>query len=798
MRPRLIVLIFVCFASPHTIYGDDASVPNPVHDRAKAVLAQLDGEIQIAFPWPSGGKVEIVRDRYGIPHIFGEEDLDVFCAQGFVAAQDRLFQIDWWRRVANGETAEVLGKQALEADRFARLIRYRGDMNAEWASYGPDAKAIATAFTHGINAYVEHIGAKLPIEFQIAGYEPKRWRAEDILGRMSGIVMSRNFQQEIARAQLIAEVGVEKARWLAPTDPSRAFAPAAGLDLGGIDARISAGYRAATKGFGFTPEKTQSNNWVVASSKSASGAPLLASDPHRTIAVPSLRSMVHLKSKTMNVIGAGEPALPGIALGHNEQIAWGFTIIGTDQEDLYVEETHPDDPTQYKTPAGWEKMRIVHETIRVKGEAEPVPVELRYTRNGPVLFQDAKRNRAFALRWSGSEPGGAAYLAGLAVGRARNQEEFLKAISRWKIPALNFVYADRQHTIGWIAAGATPIRKNHDGLLPVPGGAGTFDWQGFLSVNEWPQSFNPADGILATANHNIVPPGYRHEIGYEFSAPYRFLRIKERLQAAKRFDLDDFKSIQHDEVSIPGQTLARLVKHVTFVDETRRTAMRPYMDLLARWDGSLAKDSQAGPLFAVWLQELQADFYKPHVSKELLPNARDLSGLPVMLQALEKPDRNWFGPNPEARRDDLLRATFVRAVERTKKLLASDDPQTWSWGKLHTVTFKHPLSSLGKDYADAFNRGPLPRGGDANTPNNTKHDDLFRQIHGASYRHLLDLADWDRGLAINAPGQSGQPGSPFYDNLLARWAAAEYIPLHYSAEAIAKAAQHRLILRAAR
>jgi len=784
--PFLVLLLII-----HPLRADDPQgkvTAAVLLEKAKAALPQLDGEIR--FPTHAARGVEIVRDRYGIPHIFAEDDRDLFFAQGFVAAQDRLFQIDWWRRVGNGETSEILGKSALEADRFARLIKYRGAMEAEWTSYSLDTKEIAIAFTAGINAYIDHIGKNLPIEFQIVGYRPKKWRPEDILGRMSGIVMSRNFLQEVERARLIAGVGLDKARRLAPTDPFRPFARVPGLDLEGIDENILAGYRAATKVLGFTPAKTQSNNWVVASARSASGSPLLASDPHRAITVPSLRYMVHLKSRNWNVIGAGEPALPGIALGHNDHIAWGITIVGTDQADIFVEETRPEDATHYKLADRWETMKVIREKVTVKGEKDPVEVELRYTRHGPVLYQDAKRNRAYALKWTGSEPGGAAYLGGLAVGRARNKSEFLRALESWKIPSLNFVYADKDNNIGWIASGLTPIRKKHDGLLPVPGNGG-YEWQGLLKVDELPQSFNPPRGFMATANHNILPPGYTHEIGYEFAPPYRFLRVKERLQAETRFKLEDFKSIQHDEVSIPGQILVRLIKNMEIKDE----GLKPFVEIMAEWDGKLSHDSRAGPLYAVWLRELQTDFYAARVPKQLLKAVRLLSGPPVMLAALENPDKEWFGDNPKVSRDELLRTTFARAVERTQKLLPGP-PLFWRWGKLHTATFKHPLSSLGPEYASAFNLGPIPRGGDVNTPNNTRHDENFNQVHGASYRQLFDLADWDRGLVTSAPGQSGQPGSEFYSNLLYRWAVAGYVPLYYSRAKIEETAKHRLKLRA--
>lgn len=788
MRPVLLSLVVLAGGFDQFTRGGDAT--DDLSKRAKASLAQLEGEIAA-----DGLKepVEVLRDRWGVPHIYAKNPDDLFFAQGFVAAQDRLFQIDLWRRVALGEMAEIVGPDAVEADRFARLLRYRGDMGAEWTSYSPDTKEIATAFTGGINAYIDHIGKKLPIEFELLGITPGKWRAEDILGRMSGIVMSRNFGQEIARAQLIHQVGLEKARLLAPTDPPVAFAPAAGLDLAGIDKRILAGYEAMTKVLQFTPPggrgeeaQTESNNWVVAGYRSRLGKPLLASDPHRAIAVPSLRYLVHLNAPGWNVIGAGEPALPGVALGHNERIAWGITIICTDQADIYVEETNPKDATAYKVGERWMPMEIVRDTIRVKGEAKPRTLELRYTRHGPVLFQDPERNRAYALKWAGSEPGGAAYLGALAVARAQNKTEFLQALKSWKIPGLNFVYADKDYNIGWVAAALTPVRK-HDGLLPVPGNGG-FEWQGYLDVKDLPQSFNPKSGYIATANHNILPEGYKHQIAFEWAPPYRAQRIKQVLEAKDTLDVKDFQALQQDVVSLPAQALIRVLKTVKLDDKD----LEPYVRLLTEWDGNLTRAAKAGPLYALWLRELEHDLFGRYAFKETA-SLRSLSGLPVLLAALEKPSRDWFGDDPTAKRDLLVKDTLTRAVVRLRRQFP--DERDMRWGKVHTVTFRHPLAKVKPEYAEAFNLGPVERPGEANTPNNTRYDESFQQVHGATYRQLFDLADWDRGLATSAPGQSGQPGSPHYADLLPLWAEGQYFPLAYSRAKVEEVTTHRLTLR---
>lgn len=779
--------LFICLMFLLSVPGAWVSAQETAEQiltRAESALSQIEGDLQLpGLREP----VEVLRDRWGIAHIYAKNTHDLFFAQGFVAAQDRLFQIDMWRRIGLGQTAEILGEQALEGDRFARLMLYRGEMQSEWKSYSPDTEEIATAFTGGINAYIDQAGAKLPIEFQILDYAPQKWRPEDILSRMSGIIMTSNWQREIARARLIARVGIEQARLIAPTDPPRAFAAAPELDVNVIQPEIAQGYLVATRPLKFTPNLTESNNWVVDGTLSASGKPLLASDPHRALALPSLRYLVHLHAPGWNVIGSGEPALPGVAIGHNEHIAWGFTIVGTDQADLYVEQTDPQDPRRYRVGNAWEPMRIVHDTIRVKDRE--VPVELRFTRHGPVIHQDEAKHLAFVLRWAGNEPGGAAYLGSLAVGRAHNRGEFLRALESWKIPCLNFVYADVAGTIGWVAAALTPVRQGWDGLLPVPGASGKYEWQGFLSVPELPQSFDPDQHWLATANHNIVPPGYTREVAYEFDPGYRYRRIKQRLLEKTRFTIQDFQSMQHEIKSLPALELIALLKVLEVPAE-----LTPFAELLKRWDGELSKDSQAGPLYAAWLQELDSAFYATRLPKDIRMERGDLRNIAVMLQRLAQPTENSFGPQPIQARDELLRMTFVQAIARTRKMLG-DNPDQWRWGQLHTATFNHPLASLGLPYERAFNLGPIARSGDSHTPNNTRYNETFQQIHGASYRHVLDLADWDAGMATSAPGQSGQLGSSHYADLLPLWADAKYFPLAYSRSKVQEVTQHRLILQ---
>jgi penicillin amidase len=760
-----------------------SSSPDDLAQKARAALAQTSGRVELAG---IARPVEVIRDSWGVAHIYAQTAEDLFFAQGFVAAQDRLWQMEMWRRAGEGRLAEILGPQAIERDKFARLMRYRGDMGAEWKSYAPDARPIIESFVRGVNAFIEISRDNPPVEFQITGVRPEPWTPEVCLTRMAGYVMTGNASREVLRAQLVRLLGKEKTDDLLPTEPFKRLEVPAGLDLDGIDNKILAAANAAGAAIFF--QSTQgSNNWVVDGSLSRSGKPILANDPHRPILLPSLRYLVHLNGPGWNVIGAGEPTLPGVAAGHNERVGFGFTIVGIDQQDLYVEETGPRDPTLYRYKGEWERMKTERETVRVKGRAEPLEVELRFTRHGPVIYEDAARHRAYALRWVGTEPGSAGYLASLSLDRAENWQEFLKALERWKVPSENLVYADVDGNIGWQAAGLAPVRRGWSGLLPVPGNSGAYEWEGFLPLSELPRAYNPSRHFIATANHNILPQGYRHEINFDWASPVRFQRIEEVLSKGGKFTVADFERLQHDEVSLAARDLVPLLKALR-VDSAD---LRQAVDLLAGWDFVLSKDSAAAACYEMWGQRLAANF----TSAVVPAGAEKLISGPLlyakMIRALKNPDAKTLGQAPRARRDELLIRSLAEALGELRSRLGAD-MREWRWGDLHVAEFRHPLSTEKAPRA-IFDLGPVARGGDGGTVNATGGANL-RQTSGASFREVLDLSDWDNSVAINVPGQSGQPESKHYRDLLPLWAEGRYFPLLFSREKVEKHASERLML----
>ncbi len=748
-------------------------------DSAKARLATIDGRTTVAG---LDSAVEVRRDRWGVPHIYARTVHDLFMAQGYTAAQDRLWQMEMWRRQGEGELAEVLGPRFVERDKFARLLLYRGDMAAEWASYGPDTKAIVHAFVSGVNAYITEVRDHPPVEFQILGFLPEPWNDLVPLQRMAALSMTGNALSEVDRASLITKFGAKRIEELYPIDPDRPFDPAPGLDLHGIDIQ-SLGAAAASYG-GVPYQRIEgSNNWVVSGRHTATGKPILANDPHRSVTLPSLRYLSHLVGPGWNVIGAGEPAVPGVAGGHNERIAFGFTIVGMDQQDVYVERLRPcpnrsDGHRCYWHNGQWEPVRVIVDTIPVKGQA-PEIVNLEFTHHGPIVAESG--DRGFAIRFVGSEPGTAGYLAQISVNRARDWKSFLAAAYRWKLPTENLVYADVDGNIGWIAAGLDPIRS-WSGLLPVPGD-GRFEWKGFLPFSKLPQALNPASGIIATANHNIYPKGYHEDLNYEWATPYRYQRIMSVLTSRDGWTRADFEKLQHDEYSIPASFLTPVV-----LDAARRRGVRTEaVRLLGDWDFVMRKTGVAPTIFAAWLRAIGPAVYAMRLGEPSTKRGRDWD-MPTLIRLLTHPDRQ-FGADPAAGRDSLVLAALDDATGRLAREMGGP-PSSWRWEAIHHAEFHHPL-------ARAFDLPDTPRGGDENTVNMTGGAGWL-QTAGASYRGIFDLADWDNSVATSVPGESGQPESEYYGNLRPLWGDGTYFPLPFSRAAVERATAHVLWLEPAR
>jgi penicillin amidase len=530
-----------------------------------------------------------------------------------------------------------------------------------------------------------------------------------------------------------------------------------------------------------------SNNWVVRGKLTSSGYPLMANDPHRSQQIPSLRYWVHLVAPGWNVIGGGEPALPGISIGHNEYGAWGLTIFSVDQEDLYIYETNLTDPNQYRYKGNWEKMKITREKIRIKGEI-PVTVDLKFTRHGPVLYEDINQHKAYALRAAWLEIGSAPYLASLRMDQARNWEEFRDACSFSRTPSENMVWADVENNIGWQAVGITPLRKNWNGLLPVTGD-GRYEWEDYIPIKELPHTFNPEEGYFATANQDNIPPDYPYNVGFLWADPYRFSRIQEFLGSGRRLTMTDMMELQQDFLSIPARTLVPLLKGLRSTDTRTQEALK----MLLSWDYVMDPDSVEAAIYMSWERRLSRniwELYIPEKARRVFPRR----SLKKMIDFLKTPE-SQFGPNPATARDTLLIKSLEEGVSELVKRLGSDKSK-WQYGqeKFHHIKIRHMLSNAIKPELRAkLDIGPLPRGGNSNTANSTSNG--YNQTSGASFRIIADLENWDKSVGTNSPGQSGDPSSPHYADLFETWAKGKYFPVFFSRSKIESAAERVTILK---
>ena len=763
--------------------------------------------------------VDILVDRWGIPHIYAKNQHDLFFAQGYNAARDRLFQLEIWRRRVTGTMAEIQGSRALDRDIGARLLRFRGDLTKEMTHYHPEGPQIINAFVDGINAYIretEQHPELLPLEFRLLEITPQLWTPEIVISRIGGLFM--NLEEELLTAQQVRSVGATTTlamRDFYPKDPDLSVAQ--GLDLDTIPNTVLKYYTAARTSVKFSPEDViaeartdtatiaklnapvsaidappqqsaeGSNNWVINGNRTLSRRPLMANDPHRAITAPSLRYWVHLVAPGWNVIGGGEPHLPGVSIGHNQYGAWGLTIFPTDSEDLYVYDTNPLDPNQYRYKGTWENMKVHRETISVKGQ-DPVTVELKYTRHGPVLAEDATYHKAYALRAAWLEIGATPYLASLRMDQAKNWEEFRAACVYSNAPSENMVWADVKDNIGWQATGIVPRRPNWNGMLPVPGD-GRFEWAGMLPSKELPVVYNPSEGFFATANAENLPPGYPHHVSFLWEPPYRLARIRELLNARMGTTAVDVMRWQQDELSIPARTLVPLLHELRSESPSTQAAL----EKLQSWNYVLAKDSVAAGIYAAWQQRLWENYRERRVPGSARQHFTKMAPQ-RLINSLTTPD-TLYGQQPVAGRDDFLLQSLEQAVQSLTERFGPD-MNKWNYGKAgyHHITIRHMLGeAVNSQYRVQLNVGPLARGGDGFTVNNT--DNNAEQGTGASFRIIADVADWDRSLGTNTPGQGGNPADPHYRDLANMWAAGKYFPVFYSREKIVTVTEKKIVLQ---
>lgn len=750
---------------------------------------------------------EIVIDHWGISHIKAETPVDAFFLQGYATARDRLWQIDLWRKRGLGRLAASFGPSFVAQDRATRLLLYRGDMAAEWASYAPGAKAWTEAFAAGINAYIGEVAAgraKLPEEFAATGSTPERWQADDIVRIRSNALVS-NVTSEVARARALCAAGPALETLRRELSPAREIIIPDGLNPCDIPADVLDTLRLGTSSVSFvegkiieqdTPStiaalenpdvRDGSNNWVVAPARTSTGRPILAGDPHRAHGVPSLRYVVHMEAPGLHIAGAGEPALPGVSFGHNEDIGWALTIFAIDQQDLLMNTAAG--PAHYRVRGKRLRYRTLTETIEVRGAA-PQTVVMRFTDAGPVIHSDAASGRTFSLRATWDQPGASPYFNASWFWQAKDWQEFRAGVRHWGAPPLNLLFASTKGDIGWTASGFVPVRQKSDGLLPVPGD-GSETWQGLMDPGKLPFVYNPAKGWFATANEMNLPQGYDNEtnrLSYEWADRSRIDRIDEVLAASPRFSLTDAMALQADQVSPMARRGVALLAGLTPDD-----ASREMLAFMAGWDGHEHADSSQAALFELWIRSHLPDA----ALKALVPQAARVAfgrpSVPALFTAMENGSAA-LGSSPQRVTAQILSESLAAAWAEAAKLMGKDSAG-WRWGRIHKAHFVPDLAIAGRE--DARSIGPLPIGGSGSTPMAAgNRGNGLTVAHGASVRMVLDVGAWDNSLIINSPGQSGDADSPHYRDLFPRWAAGQMVPFRWTRAAVLNDAER--IIRAA-
>ncbi|MGZ5066874.1 MAG: penicillin acylase family protein [Usitatibacter sp.] len=758
-------------------------------------LPKIDGEIRAAG---ISAPVEVVRDAEGIPHLFAKSERDGWFAMGYVHAQDRLWQMEFQRRIAQGRLSEFLGERSFDVDRLMRTLGIARLSERIVARLDRETAANLEAYAAGVNAFID-AGPVLPIEFQAFRIKPERWRPADTMGWLLVMAwdLSSNWRIELARLRFAAKLGPERAAEVLPPYPGDRALPIP--DYRALYAELEPMAGALLAATPAHEEAVGSNNWVVTGARSETGKPLLANDPHLGLQAPALWYLAHVSTPSGNVVGGTLPGVPFVVLGRNDHVAWSFTTTNSDTQDLFIEKVVDGDG--YLTPTGKERFEARDEAIRVGSEVRYIKV--RTTRHGPVISDVVKtagdaapKGHVLALAWAALTEDNAVARAGFALNRARNAGELLDALRGFTAPHQNVVYADDAGHVGFIAPARLPVRRADNeamGRVPVPGWEAKYDWQGFLPFEEMPASADPAGGAIVTANDKITPPGYKPFVSVDWFPPYRAERIRALLAERDKHSMDSFARIQ-------GDVRSRLaVEFLPFAAAAQPAtqAGRNAQAMLAGWQGDMTMDSAAPLVFTAWYRELTRLVYADEMG-ELFADSWDLR-MPFMMNVLHAAngEERWC--------DDVKtpeRETCATLTARAFDLAAADlekrygSPSSWRWGKAHIAAGDHRPFGFLPVLGELFNVSPQTPGDsysvDVGAVTIRDEGRPFANRHAPSLRAIYDLADLDRSRFMHSTGQSGNPLSPWYASFAERWARVEYVTIPAKREAVAAA--HRLVL----
>lgn len=817
--------------------------PTFIKNKARQSFPIVDGEIQVPG---LEGEVRIYRDGYGVPHIYAVSHHDLFFAQGYVHAQDRFFQMDFWRHMGSGRLSELLGKQMLETDKFLRTLGWERIAQQELDLLGEEEQAILQAYSDGVNAYLEGLsGASLSLEYYFLelinkDYQPAPWTPLNSLtwGKAMAWDLRANLDTEIERAKLLKAIPRNQLEFLYPDYPADhpvivpKFSPpekktasilldTAGSELPSgenmpdltplLDAlQVSAEEVDRLSGGGF--ESVGSNSWAVHGDLTDTGKPYLANDPHLGAQIPSIWYEVGLhcleKAETcqLDVAGFSFAGVPGVVIGHNDRIAWGFTNVGPDVMDLYIEKVDPENPTRYQTPDGWQEMELILETIQVAGD-DPVEHEVYLTRHGPVIGSvygleafaqetglSVPENYALAVRWTALEPS-CLFCAVWDINLAGSWEEFRQAARSFSVPSQNLLYADIDGNIGYQMPGNIPIRvAGHDGMLPVPGWNGEYEWQGYIPFAELPHVLNPREGFIVTANNAVVGAEYPYLISEEWDQGFRAQRIANLLKAREDpITLTYLKKMQGDNYDPLAAVLVPFLLDQRYTDPELQAAQ----DLLRDWDYQADLESAPAALYMTFWQNLVSNTLQDNLPPDYQVGV-DSRAKQIFRELVSQPNNPWWDDPSTTSREymaDIFRLTLEESYRELEKELGNE-PASWQWGNLHTITFQHQVMSGFPVINQAFNQGPFPAGGGSGIVNATGWDPENPYLIDwlPSMRMIVDLNDLTNSLSIHTTGQSGHAYHPHYIDLAELWRKIYYHPMLWDANHVERQSESVLIL----
>ncbi len=796
--------------------------------RVRAALPQLDGTAQVRG---LAAPVDVLRDARGVPHLRAQSLDDLYFAQGYVTAQDRLWQMDLSRRLAEGELAEIFGRKLIERDVESRKLGFRLAAERSVDDLPPDVRHLLSSYAQGVNAFIESHRDRLPIEFVILGYKPRPWREYDSIAVALNMakMLNTSWPADLEREQVRARLSPELYADLFPQDsplehpvaepvagPAHAVPP---QDARSTPTSAQPG-DLAKSGAGLDPtldalDSTSaddlvlgSNNWVVSGAHTASGKPLLSNDPHIAHSVPSVWYMIHLEAPDMDVSGVSLPGAPTVIIGHNQRIAWGMTNTGPDVQDLYVEQFNPANPHQYLHNGQWVDADVRDEVIKVRGSGDD-HLMVRVTRHGPIIWQSG--GRSLALSWTALQPG-ALQFPFVAINQAQNWQDFTKAIRGFTGPEQNMVYADVDGNIGYYAPAWVPIRRSGDGSVPEPGATDDYDWTGYVPFEDLPHAYNPASGIIATANSRVIPLGYPYYFTDAFAAPFRTARIFDLLEAGTPgrqcgsaqpaaagpsgagqnpapqracFTVDDMLKIDMDIHPLDDAWLAPALVRAAAAHPPDSDAARKSIDLLQHWSGEAAADSPVPLICHDTMIALRERILQPKVGDELARSNWSLSTIFVEKVVDQKLAR-WL-PAGDADFDATLMASLDEGLRRIEQRVKGTDPAAWRWGDTIPLTFHHPLDVL-PIVGRFFDVGPFPQKGTANSVKATTPG------AGPSMRMVVDFSDLDNSVNNLTVGESGEVSSPNYADQFQAWYTGHSFPMAFSDAAVERATVHRLRL----